>query len=144
MAKGGKAPVASGIRRAVVCDMRMVPRDTSSVSERAFKAAVEERLGFKLDKDWPDWLRNVTTYHMELDMFNAEEHIAIEYNGPQHYVVDGKYNKTINDLQRQQQRDERKAMLCKQHHVQLISVKASCPAQEMLDFFNQYEAGKYK
>lgn len=48
---------------------------------------------------------------------------AIEYNGKQHYeYIPFLHGNDINNFEKQQERDQRKAAYCKAHHIQLIVI----------------------
>jgi hypothetical protein len=83
----------------------------------------------------PDWLKNpLTGRNMEIDHYNEELHLGIEYNGKQHYVYtphfhkDGysSYDKGIvpgtRHFELQVFRDELKKSLCDRHGITLIIV----------------------
>lgn len=76
----------------------------------------------------PDWLINPKTgQRMELDCYNDELKLAVEYNGEQHYVwpnFTGQSKKAHNALKR---RDILKAKICKKQGIYLISVPYNIP-----------------
>ena len=60
---------------------------------------------------------------LELDGYNKELELALEYNGEQHYKYVHKFYKDkINALEKQQERDKLKAKLCKENGIYLIVV----------------------
>ena len=71
----------------------------------------------------PDFLRNqVTDKNLELDIFNEELRVAIEFNGEQHYKYIPFFHKNYEAFMNQRYRDEIKKMLCKQHGIHLIEI----------------------
>lgn len=59
---------------------------------------------------------------MELDLYNAELKLAVEYNGEQHYhLVDGMND--AGELKEQRYRDRLKRKLCRERGINLIVVK---------------------
>lgn len=71
----------------------------------------------------PDFLKNnVTKHNLELDIFNEELKVAIEYNGQQHYKYIPFFHKNYEHFQNQLYRDEIKRMLCKNNGIHLIEV----------------------
>jgi len=84
----------------------------------------------------PDFLRNpVTKSTLELDCYNEELQLAVEYNGKQHY----EYNKKLHQQDRtqfhnQQYRDYMKKELCKKHGVRLIVVPYTVPTERIPEF----------
>lgn len=94
-----------------------------SVGERMCKKSVEKLTSKKFHKVRPDFLRNPTTGRsLELDMYNEELKLAVEYNGIQHYKYTSKFHKSEIEFIKQQQRDKVKKKLCKQHGIKLIIV----------------------
>lgn len=51
-----------------------------------------------------------------------KSNIAIEYNGPQHYIVDGRYTRTPEELEYRQELDKMKYDLIKKHNIHLIVI----------------------
>jgi hypothetical protein len=99
--------------------------DTASHAENCFREALEQALGYAMPKVRPAWLCNPKTgCPMELDFFDADRSIAIEYDGPHHYEYPNKYHKTKQEFHNQQERDKNKERLCKDHGICLIRVKA--------------------
>lgn len=88
--------------------------------------------GYKFRNVRPKWLINDKTQQpMELDLYNAQLNLAVEYNGEQHYhLVDG-----MNDpvtLKEQRYRDRLKRKLCKERGINLIVVKYDVDIPEYL------------
>lgn len=78
--------------------------------------------GYDFPSSKPEWLINPETGSvMELDCYNAELGLALEYNGPHHTEL--KYNDMDQDkFEKQLQRDKIKHVLCRQHSVSIIVV----------------------
>jgi len=72
-----------------------------------------------------DWLRGPSGGPMHIDGYCTDLNLGFEYNGIQHYEVDGFYNKTQNDLQKQREVDSHKKDLCLQHHKRIIYIPYS-------------------
>jgi hypothetical protein len=71
----------------------------------------------------PNWLKNPKTGHnLELDCYNEELKIALEYNGEQHYNENAAYSKGKEWFQEQQFRDQYKYKICKERGIKLIVV----------------------
>ncbi|GAX86005.1 hypothetical protein CEUSTIGMA_g13421.t1 [Chlamydomonas eustigma] len=103
---------------------RRVTVDTSSKSEQRFTQALESRTGLKFIKTRPLWLLNpLTSRPMELDLFCDEKHVAIEYDGPQHYTFPNAYHQTREEFDAQVLRDQAKDSLCRMHGVVLIRIR---------------------
>ena len=90
----------------------------------------------------PEFLKNnVTGKNLELDIYNDELKLAIEYNGRQHYDHIPFFHKSYEHFRAQKYRDEIKRMLCKQNGIYLIEVRYDCPD---VDTFLKLEAQKYR
>lgn len=84
---------------------------------------LENRFGVPFSKQRPLFLRNqVTGKALELDCFNENLGIAVEYNGRQHYEYIPTIHKTREQFYAQQYRDYMKQILCSQHGIVLIIV----------------------
>lgn len=71
----------------------------------------------------PNFLCNPETgKNMELDCYNEEYSIAVEYNGIQHYKFPSVFYKTEKEFYDQLYRDRLKRKLCDENGVYLISV----------------------
>jgi hypothetical protein len=71
----------------------------------------------------PKFLRNnVTGKCLELDCYNDELKIAVEYNGAQHYKFIPKFHQTEKEFMFQKYRDQTKHFLCKQNGIKLITI----------------------
>ena len=98
--------------------------ENDSKGENVCRRAMIEITGENFYKVRPKWLINpVTNSPLELDNYNEDLRIAVEYNGEQHY----KYNKFMHGdskekFQNQQYRDLIKQDLCKKNNVHLIIV----------------------
>lgn len=70
-----------------------------------------------------DWLRNPKTNRkLPIDAYYPKHNIAIEYNGLQHYQIDGLYIKSEEELQYRQELDNVKYQLIKEHGITLVVV----------------------
>lgn len=71
----------------------------------------------------PTWLVSTETGRaLELDCYNEELSLAVEYNGQQHYTYPNRYHKSQEEFKAQVWNDEYKAKLCKAQGVKLINV----------------------
>jgi len=79
--------------------------------------------GYKFVKIRPDWLKNPrTNRNLELDGYNDDLQIGIEYNGIQHYVWPNYTSMTHDQFIQQQYRDDLKQQLCKIKQICLIII----------------------
>lgn len=80
----------------------------------------------------PDFLMNPSTGHnLELDCYNEELQIGLEYSGEQHYIYPHTWNNTKTKLIEQIKRDELKRELCRLHNVYLIIVPYTVKSTEL-------------
>lgn len=70
-----------------------------------------------------DWLINKKTgKNLRIDAYYPKSKIAIEYNGPQHYLIDGRYTKSDYDLKYRKSLDEYKYNIIKANNINLIVI----------------------
>ncbi len=71
----------------------------------------------------PDFLRSPRTKkNLELDCYNKELRIALEYNGPQHYTYTPHFHKNKKNFYSQVHRDDWKRKRCRELGIRLIEV----------------------
>lgn len=76
----------------------------------------------------PDWLKYKTGKNLELDCYNAELKLAIEYNGKQHYAFTDHFHRGDSDnFVSQVDRDKFKKKACRDRGITLISVPYTVP-----------------
>lgn len=84
---------------------------------------MEKIYGLKFTKVKPKWLTNPETdYPLELDCYNKDLRMAVEYNGIQHYVWPNFTNQSKDKFISQLRRDKLKEELCAKKGVYLIKV----------------------
>ena len=111
----------------------------SSKGELECRRVMEEIYGVKFPNVRPDWLINDRTgYRMELDCYNADLKLAVEYNGEQHYKANHPFNRTVEQFKQQFYRDERKVDMCDEHGVYLITVPYNVPIKKIKDYILYY------
>lgn len=89
----------------------------------------------------PEFLKNpITKKNLEIDMFNSELKLAIEYNGAQHYKYTPLFHSNINDFERQKARDDWKQSVCKLYGISFISI----PYTVKVDNLEEYLRGELK
>jgi hypothetical protein len=117
-----------------VISMDKVP--TESKGETACRRICEEIFGRPFKKIRPDWLKNnVTGYNLELDIYNEELGLAVEYNGKQHYEFSKHFhNNNKAEFRNQQYRDEIKRMLCKENNIKLIEIPHTVKLEDLESF----------
>jgi hypothetical protein len=73
----------------------------------------------------PDFLRNPVTgghFNLELDCYNSELGLAVEYNGVQHYKYTKFFHRNKEHFMNQKYRDDMKRRICKDNNIVLIEV----------------------
>lgn len=94
-----------------------------SRGERICREAMEEIYGMPFISVRPEWLTNPETgQKLELDCYNDQLKIGIEYNGEQHYNWPNFTNQSKEEFINQVRRDMLKIELCQLFNVYLISV----------------------
>lgn len=84
------------------------------------------------EKVRPDFLTNPATgKRLELDCYNEELKLALEYNGSQHYHYPNRFHKTEEDFVRQVQRDILKEELVRAQGIDLIVVPYTIRPNQM-------------
>lgn len=106
-----------------------------SKGEVECKEVVERLFKKKFIKVRPDYLRNEETGHnLELDVFNEELGLAIEYSGQQHYKYIPYFHKSYDAFVKQKKRDEVKARKCKENGIKLIVVPYTVKVEDIEDY----------
>lgn len=85
----------------------------------------------------PDFLRNEVTgnnFNLELDCFNPDLKLAVEYNGVQHYKYTPYFHKNNEQFLNQKYRDFMKRTLCKDAGIQLIEVPYTVKNDKIYNF----------
>jgi hypothetical protein len=108
----------------------------SSKGEARCREFLEFTFGKRFEKTRPSFLVNpVTNQTLELDCYNEELRLAVEYNGEQHY----RYNKMMHQNSRDgfrnlQYRDHVKKELCERHGIHLIVVPYTVSEKDIPSF----------
>lgn len=92
-------------------------------SESYCRIILSTLTGYKFVSIRPNWLKNpYTGKNLELDCYNDDLRLALEYNGKQHYEHVKSFHRSIDDFEMQIYRDNVKKALCKYNNVILIIV----------------------
>jgi hypothetical protein len=120
------------------------PKDSSGEIE--CRRVLEKIFNKPFYKSRPDFLRNfvVGTNNLELDCFNEELRIAVEYNGQQHYKFIPYFHRTKDAFHNQKYRDNIKAQICKERGITLIEVPYTIKKENIKSFIIQklHESGR--
>jgi len=96
---------------------------TESAGEKECKRVAEKLFNVPFSKIRPDFLNNeITGNNLELDLYNENLKIAIEYNGKQHYVYTPYFHKSYDSFLNQKYRDKMKSDKCRDLGISLIIV----------------------
>lgn len=107
-------------------------KDFESIGEKICRKHLSSRFNTPFLKERPDFLKNpVTKTNLELDCFSKRLHLALEYNGKQHYEFVPKFHNTKNDFYNQKYRDEIKKRLCFKNGIDLIEVPYTVTHEEI-------------
>lgn len=98
-------------------------QSTESNGEKMCRNILREIFGVEFTKQRPDFLKNPKTgQNLELDCYNSELDIAVEYNGKYHYDENSRYYKSKADFEYQKYKDNLKKKLCEKNGTYLIVV----------------------
>lgn len=94
-----------------------------SKGETECRRAVEHLTGKLFPKARPNFMLNgVSGHNLELDCYNDELKIAVEYNGEQHYKYIPYFHNSKDAFYNLKYRDDMKQRLCDQNGIILITV----------------------
>jgi hypothetical protein len=87
----------------------------------------------------PDFLVNTeSNANLELDCYNEELNLAVEYNGAQHYNYPNKFHKTEEEFKEQLRRDALKKQICQDRGIYLLIVPYWIPHGHIPKFIEYY------
>lgn len=111
-----------------------------SKGELECRRVLQEIFSRSFAKDRPNFLRNPVTSNgiesnnLELDCFNSELKLAVEYNGIQHYKYIPYFHKTKDAFQNQKYRDYMKREMCEKNGITLIEVPYTVKIPDIKSF----------
>jgi hypothetical protein len=97
------------------------------------------------NKARPNFLNNPVTggnFNLEIDCFDSELGIGVEYNGVQHYKYNKFFHKNYEHFLNQKYRDDMKRRICKDNGIILIEVPYTVKL-ENIEYFIKKELKKY-
>ena len=95
---------------------------------------------YKFDKIRPNWLKcSYSQRNLEIDLYNDELKLGIEYNGGQHYKFTPIFHKTEEDFNKQVIRDQDKLNACKELNIKLIVVPYTLNNTSSIELFLKTE-----
>ena len=116
-------------------DISIKKDSKDSKAEIICREFLEKHFNKSFAKIRPAWLKNpITKRCLELDCYNDELKIAIEYNGIQHYIWPNFTNQSYQDFVGQQFRDSFKFIKCKELGIELIIVPYTVKHNDIPNF----------
>jgi len=100
-------------------------KSKESKGEVECRRVLEDIFNRDFDKARPDFLNNPVTggnFNLELDCYNPELKLAVEYQGQQHYKFTPYFHKNKEAFLNQKYRDELKRRMCQDNLITLIEV----------------------
>jgi hypothetical protein len=86
----------------------------------------------------PEFLKNESSgRNLEIDLFNKDIGLAVEIQGIQHYKFTPRFHLTPYQFSEQQQRDQKKALKCRQYGIKLIEVPYNIKERDLYQFLIQ-------
>jgi len=106
-----------------------------SRGEAECRRALVEMFNKEFIKVRPEFLKNPNTKRcLELDCYNKELRLAIEYQGEQHYNWPNYTRQTFKDFKKQLWRDDFKLAACETNNIYLIRVSCETPVPKIQKF----------
>lgn len=108
-----------------------------SKGEIECKRVLEKIFRKPFPKDRPNFLRNPVTggnFNLELDCYNKDLQLAVEYSGKQHYEYIPYFHKNKEAFTNQKYRDYMKRTMCKDNKITLIEVPYTVEIKDIESF----------
>lgn len=108
-----------------------------SKGEAECRRVLQKIFGRPFISQRPDFLRNPVTggeFNLELDCYNPEMKLAVEYNGIQHYKYTPYFHRNHDQFTNQKYRDDMKRRMCKDNGVYLIEVPYTVKLPDIEEF----------
>lgn len=115
-------------------------KKTDSKGELECRRVLQEIFKKPFEKCRPHFLNNPVTggsYNLELDCYDDEYKIAVEYNGIQHYKFSPYFHKNNEAFLNQKYRDELKKRMCKDNGIMLITVPYTVKVEDIQVFLTK-------
>lgn len=117
---------------------RAPPRESSG--EKECRRVLQYLFNKPFTNQRPDFLRNPVTggnYNLELDCYDSDLRLAVEYNGVQHYRYIPYFHKNKESFLNQKYRDELKRRMCRENGVTLIEVPNTVKVDDIKGFLEK-------
>jgi hypothetical protein len=118
-----------------------------SKGETECKRVLEKIFNKPFNKVRPDFLRNQVTgntNNLEIDCFNDELKIGLEYNGRQHYDFIPFFHRNKETFYNQKYRDELKRIKCRDNGILLIEVPYTIKIEDIEKYIKKDLRDKLK
>jgi len=110
-------------KKKVEDDLGVQSHSNGGKGEEVCRQILQELTGKQFPTVRPTWLKNPKTgASMELDCYNEELKIALEYNGVQHYRFNRKFYRDRAQFEAQKVRDVEKRKICRDRKIAFIVV----------------------
>ena len=136
--KGTWADTYTYIPKEITKPLRQPPRDSKGETE--CRRCLQKFFKRPFHKDRPDFLRNPVTggnFNLELDCFDPELRLAVEYNGAQHYKYIPYFHKNNESFLNQKYRDDMKRRMCRDNGIKLIEVPYTVKVEDIETFLEK-------
>ena len=120
--------------------MRLFNKPKDSKGEIETKRVLEKIFNKPFEKIRPAFLNNPVTggiHNLEIDCYNDELKLGVEYNGVQHYKYTPFFHKNKEAFHNQKYRDELKRRMCKDNGICLIEVPHTVQHEDIEKFLKQ-------
>jgi hypothetical protein len=108
---------------------------TYDKTEKMCRKILERHFNAEFPSARPEFLKSpVTKKNLELDCYNPDLKIALEYNGKQHYTYTPHFHRSKKDFYSQVHRDDWKRNKCKELGIKLIEVPYWISQNELEDW----------
>lgn len=94
-------------------------------------------LGVRFIAQYPSWLKQGDDGPLELDGYSEVREVAFEYQGEQHYMVDGYFTRDDAALAERQRLDDLKKEICRARGVTLIEIPFEVSWDELQDYVSK-------
>lgn len=108
-----------------------------NVKENLCRKIFEDKFSRLFPNKKCNWMKSEKGYPLELDGYNEDLKLAFEYNGIQHYKIDGFLIKNDKDLDKIKKRDNLKRELCKLQGIKLIEIPYNIKNRELEPYINK-------
>ncbi len=113
-------------------------KPVESRGEKECRRAIEELTNKPFPKSRPSFLKNcVSGHNLELDCFNSELKMAVEYNGQQHYKYTPYFHSSKEAFYNIKYRDDMKKRLCDENHIKLIVVPHTVKLENIKSYISE-------